>query len=92
MPRTSKIPLVGSSITSAMSGFDAENPAIGLLSDSVQKATKAFESGEKEDYKKAMVELVENLGTSQGVPVTSGKRILKTLETGDPVELIGRKK
>jgi len=84
-----KAPMIGSTITSAMNGYDSENPVISLLSGSTQKAWKAFESGDDDAYKDALGTIVRNLGTASGVPVYGPKRILNAVNSGDPMELVG---
>ena len=84
-----KAPMIGSTITSAMNGYDSENPVISLLSGSTQKAWKAFESGDDDAYKDALGTIVRNIGTASGVPVYGPKRILNAVNSGDPMELVG---
>jgi len=86
-----KVPLLGSTLSQGLQGRDAQNPAMGLVSDSAKAAIRAAQDGDEEAYAKALTEIIENAGTATGVPVITGKRILKTIGTGDPTELLGAK-
>ena len=87
-----KTPLYGSIITSGINGYDSENPVVSLLSGSAQDAWKAMESGDEEAYQKALKTIVVNAGTATGVPINGPRRILKAANSGDPMELFGKKK
>jgi len=84
-----KLPLVGGPISGAMSGYDAENPAVGLVTDATMSLNKALESGDKKAQEEAVKVILQSAGAASGFPVTGVRRALDFAEEGNLKNLFG---
>ena len=79
-----KVPLVGSPLTASLSGYDAESPAVGIVTD-VGKTLMS------DDPEKTMKAISKAAATATGLPVTAGRRVSEFAEEGDIKDLFGVK-